>query len=162
MNPARLIAVLWTFTLLLPAAADPFVGTWKLNKDRSTFAPDAPGFILATILVESAGSGLKSTASSADGKGIVSDFTFSCALDGTPCKVTAATLPMRSASAVDTITLKRVDANTIVATGTKSGKPVYSDRRIASADGKTMTVVRHGTTADGKKYESTFVLDRIT
>jgi hypothetical protein len=62
---------------------------------------------------------------------------------------------------VDTITLKRVDPNIIMATGAKNGKPVYSDRRVVSADGKTMTVVRDGTTREGKKYESTIVLERL-
>jgi hypothetical protein len=68
---------------------------------------------------------------------------------------------MRSESAVDTITLKRIDPNIIMATGTKNGKVVYSDRRVVSADGKTMTVVRDGTTPKGKKYASTLVLDRL-
>ena len=159
MKAARLM-VLCTLTLSSLVAADPFVGTWKLNTDRSKFPPGAPGFFLATMQIQSAGAALKSTASAADGEGIASDFTFSCHLDGTPCKVTPST-PLRSASAVDTITLKRVDPNTIMATGTRNGKLVYSDRRVVSADGKTMTVVRDGTTPAGKKYESTIVLERL-
>jgi hypothetical protein len=160
MKTAR-TTLLCTLTLSLMAAADPFVGTWKLNTYGSKFAPGAPRFILATIQIESTGNGLKSTAAGADGQGISGDFTFSCQLDGTPCKVTPATIPMRSESAVDTITLKRIDPNIIMATGTKNGKVVYSDRRVVSADGKTMTVVRDGTTPKGKKYASTLVLDRL-
>lgn len=160
MNTARL-TVLCSLTLCLLGAADPFVGTWKFNASRSTFAPGAPGFILATIQIESAGAGLKSTAAAADGQGIVSDFTFSCQLDGTPCKVTPATLPMRSVSAVDTVTLKRINPNIIMATGTRNGKPVYSDRRVVADDGKTMKVVRDGRTPEGREYESTIILDRI-
>jgi hypothetical protein len=160
METVRL-TILCTFAVSLLAAADPFIGTWKLSASRSKFAPGAPSLILAAIQIESAGNGLKSTASGADGQGISSDFTFSCQLDGTPCKVTASTLPMKSASAVDTITLKRVDPNVIVATGTKNGKPVYSDRRVVSANGTTMTVVRDGMTPEGKKYESTIVLERL-
>jgi len=160
MSTSRL-TILFSVTLPLLAAADPFVGTWKLNPSRSNFAPGAPRFILGAIQIESAGNGLKSTASGADGKGIVSDFTFSCQLDGTPCKVTPATMPLRSASAVDTITLKRIDPTFMMATGTRNGKLVYSDRRVVSADGKTMTVIRDGTTPEGKKYESTIVLDRL-
>jgi hypothetical protein len=160
MNTARL-TILCTVALPLLAVTDPFVGTWKLNTSRSKFAPGAPSFILGAIQIEPAVNGLKSTASGADGRGISSDFTFSCQLDGTPCTVTPSTIPMRSASAVDTITLKRVDPNIIMATGTKNGKPVYSDRRVVSADGKTMTVVRDGTTREGKKYESTIVLERL-
>jgi hypothetical protein len=160
MKTVRL-TVLGTLTLSLLAATDPFVGTWKLNTSRSKFPPDAPSFLVATMQIESTDAGLKSTASGADGAGIAGDFTFRCQLDGTPCKVTSATLPQRSASAVDTITLKRVDPNTIMATGTRNGKPVYSDRRVVSADGKMLTVVRDGTTPEGKKYESIIVLERI-
>jgi len=159
MKAARLI-VLCTLTLALSAAVDPFVGTWKLNKGKSKFPPNTPGFFFATMLIESTGVGLKSTASAADGEGIASDFTFTCQLDGTPCRVTTAT-PLRSASGVDTITLKRVDKNTIIATGTRKGTPVYSDRRVVSVNGKTMIVVRDGTTPEGKKYESTIVLERF-
>jgi len=160
MNTARL-TMLCTVAWSLLAATDPFVGTWKLNINRCKFAPGAPSFILGAIQIESAGNGLKSTASGADGRGISSDFTFSCLLDGTPCAVMPSTIPMRGASAVDTITLKRIDPNIITATGTKNGRPVYVDRRVISADGKTMTVVRDGTTREGKKYESTIVLERL-
>ena len=160
MKTTRL-TVLYTLALSLLAATDPFVGTWKLVPSRSRFEPGAPSFFLATIQIEAAGTGLKSTASAADGQGIVSDLTFTCHLDETPCKVTPATSPMRSESAVDTVTMKRVDQNTIMATGTKDGKPVYSDRRVVSANGKTMTVIRNGTTPAGKKYANTIVLERI-
>jgi hypothetical protein len=159
MKTARSL-VLSILSLSLLAASDPFVGIWKLNTNRSKFPPDAPDFFFATMKIEAAGAGLKSTASAADGEGIASSFTFSCMLDGTPCKVTTAT-SLRSASAVDTISLKRVDSNTIIATGTRNGKPVYSDRRVVSVDGKTITVVRDGTTPNSKKYESTIVLERF-
>jgi hypothetical protein len=159
MKTARSI-VLFALGLSVLAAADPFVGVWKLDTHRSKFAPGAPGFFFATMQIESAGNGLKSTASAADGEGIATSFTFSCQIDGTPCNVVSAT-PLRSESAVDTINLMRVDPNTIIATGARNGKPVYSDRRVVSADGKTMTVAREGTTPEGKKYKSTIVLERL-
>ncbi len=143
--------VLFTLTLSLFAAGDPFVGIWKLNAEKSKFQPGAPAFFFATIQIEAAGSDLKSSASAADSEGFASDLTFSCYLDGTPCKVTTST-SLRSASSMDTVSMKRVDANTIVATGTRNGKQVYTDKRAVSADGKTMTVVRDGTTPDGKSY----------
>jgi len=159
MKTARSI-VLCVLVLSLIAATDPFVGTWKLNTDRSKFPPGAPGFFFATMRIESAGAGLKSTASAADGEGIATSFTFSCQIDGTPCNV-ASSSPLRSDSAVDTIRLKRVDPNTIIAMGERKGKQVYSDRRVVSANGKTMTVVRDGITPEGRKYETTIVLERL-
>jgi|KBSMisStaDraftv2_1062788.scaffolds.fasta_scaffold01182_9 hypothetical protein len=159
MKAARSI-LLCALALSLLAAADPFVGTWKLNTHRSKFPPGVPGFFFATILIEASGTGLKSTASGADGEGIASSFTFSCQIDGTPCNV-ASSSHLRSESAVDTISLKRVDPNTIIAIGARKGKQIYSDRRVVSADSKTMTVVRDGTTPEGMKYETTIVLERL-
>jgi len=145
---------------VLFAATDPFVGTWKVDTDRSTFTRGDPSFMFATLLIESAGGGLKSTASAADGDGLATDFMFNCALDGTPCKVIAATA-MIGSSAVDTISLKREDDHTIIATGTNNGKLVYTDRRVVSSDDKTLTVHRAGRTPDGRMYESTIVLTRV-
>jgi hypothetical protein len=159
MKTARLILVC-AAALSVFADTDPFVGVWKLNTNKSKFPPGAPDFFFATIKIESAGNGLKSTASAADGEGYSTSFTFSCQLNGIPCKVTTAT-SLRGASAVDAINLKRVDPNTIVATGTRNGKHVYSDRRVVSADGTTMTVTRDGTTPKGEKYESIIVLGRL-
>ena len=162
MNPMKTARpiLLCALVLSLFAATDPFVGTWKLNTHRSKFPPGAPGFFFATMLIESSGTGLKSTASGADGEGIASSFTFSCQFDGTPCNV-ASSSHLRSESAVDTISLKRVDPNTIIAIGARKGKQIYSDRRVVSADSKTMTVVRDGTTPEGMKYETTIVLERL-
>src|SRR3954465_10351247 len=159
MKAARWI-LLCDLALCLLAATDPFVGTWKLNTHKSKFPPGTPGFFFATMLIESSGTGLKSTASAADGEGISTSFTFSCQIDGTPCTVTSSS-PLRSESAVDTISLKRVDPNTIIATGARKGKQVYFDQRVVSADGKTMTIVQDGTTPNGKKYQTTIVLERL-
>jgi len=155
----RVFLFLVAVTVLF-AATDPFVGTWKMDTDRSKFTRGDPSFMFATLLIESAGGGLKSTASAADGDGLATDFTFNCALDGTPCRTIAATA-MRGSSAVDTILLKREDDHTIIATGTNNGKLVYTDRRVVSSDDKTLTVHRAGRTPDGRMYESTIVLSRV-
>lgn len=145
--------------IVLHAGADPFIGTWKLDYGRSNFTRTDASFLFATIKVESDGNGLKSTASAADGQGVASSFTFNSPLDGTPSKVITA-MPLRGPSAVDAISLKRIDDRTIAATGTKNGKFVFSDTRVVSADGTTMTVTRDGMTAEGKKYRSTIILVR--
>src|SRR5579883_1201634 len=128
----------------------------------SPSAPDAVDLIpfsAGSIRIEPAENGIKSTASGADGEGLASDFTFKCRLDGTSCPVTTA-MPNRSAFLVDTISLKRVDDRTMTAAGMKDGKLVYSDLRVVSLDGSTLTVTREGTTPEGKRYRSTIVLTR--
>jgi hypothetical protein len=153
------LQVIWLLAPLLCAAADPFVGIWKLDSLRSKFTTGDPSVLFATINIESLGNGLKSTASGANGEGFATDFSFTCSLDGTPCKIVTST-PLRGSNAVDAISLKRIDARTIAATGTREGKLVYNDRRVVSADGNTLTVTRDGTAPDGKKYRSTLVLLR--
>ncbi len=153
------LQVFWVLVSFLYAGADSFVGLWKLDSHQSKFAIGDPSFMFATMQIESDGAGLKSTAAAADGQGLASNFTFNCSLDGTPCKVIAA-MPMRSVSAIDTISLKLIDDHTIRATGLNSGKFVFTDQRVVSADGKTMTVARKGFTPEGNKYQSTIVLVR--
>jgi len=158
MKALRLQAF-WMLAVLSFAGANPFVGTWKLDAKRSKFIRGDPSFMFATMQIESTANGLKSSASAATGEGLATDFTFSCTLDGTPCKVTTA-LPMRGSTALDMISLKRIDDHTIAATGMRNGKLVYKDQRVVSADGDTMTVTREGTTPEGRKYQSTIVLVR--
>jgi hypothetical protein len=152
MNFLR-FSILSLVALTLFAADSTFVGTWKLNVDRSKFEP-GPGMLFATVVIESSGKGLKTTASNADGKGVASDLTFDSPLDGTPSPVTGSPV-------MDMISLQRLDDHTIAATATKEGKSVYSDRRVVSADGQTLTITRDGATPDGKKYRSTIILERI-
>jgi hypothetical protein len=139
--------------LTLFAADSPFVGTWKLDVDRSTLPP-GPGLLFATVQIEFSGKGLKTTANNADGHGVVTDLSFDSPLDGTPS-------PVIGSPAIDMTSLRRLDDHTITATATKDAKPVYTDRRVVSADGKTMTITREGTTPDGKKYRSTMILGRL-
>jgi hypothetical protein len=159
MKMPRFCAIFLFALALWGADADPFVGVWKLDADKSVFPKGGPSFLTGTIGVEADGNTLKSQALTATEQGFANNVSFNCSLDGKPCKPTTS-LPMRGSSTVDTITLKRVDPHTITATGTKSGKLVYSDRRVVSADGKTLTVNRHGVAPNGTEYESVIVLIR--
>jgi hypothetical protein len=156
------LPILWLAvpTLLLSAADSPFVGTWKVDVHKSKFAKGAPSYFDATVQIEAAGSNrLKSTGYGTDNEGLAGGLGFNCTLDGVPCPVITS-LPVRSASMVDTITLKLVNDRSLTAVGTSKGKPVYTDQRIVSTDGKVMTITRKGSTADGKEYENTIVLIR--
>jgi hypothetical protein len=88
-----------------------------------------------------------------DEKGQPNKFDYEASLDGKPSKVTGST-------AIDELSLKRVNDHTIDATGKKSGKVVYTDKRTVSADGKTYTISRAGTSPEVKKNHSTIVFDK--
>ncbi len=151
--------IFWILAFMLSAAADPFVGVWKLDAEKSKFTIGDPGLLSGAIAIESVGGGLKSSASVTTEDGLANALTFTCSLDSTPCKITSS-LPMWGSTRIDTVSLRRIDDRTIVATATYKGKEVYSDRRVVSADNESMTITRSGTTAGGKRYTSTIVLVR--
>ena len=61
---------------------------------------------------------------------------------------------MTGSATVDSIMVKRIDANTTESTQKKGSKVVVHTRRVISKDGKTMTATVTGTNADGKAYKN--------
>jgi len=136
----------------LLGADNPFVGSWKMNADKSDMGKSGIKPV-ASATVESDGAGLKVTVDSEDAQGQPVHWTYSATLDGKPGTING--YPY-----ADTIMLKRVNDRTLTATAKKDGKVVYSDHRVISDDGKTMTMHRTGTTPKGEKYKATLVFDR--
>jgi hypothetical protein len=141
------------FGAALAAADSPFIGTWKMNSEKSTFAVGAPRLLFATMKIENTANGLRTTVSEADGDGRANDHASVSAWDGTWTDVI-------SSPSVDKTSVKKIDDHTITVAATKDGKEVYTDRRTVSADGKTITILRSGTTSDGMKYQNTITFDR--
>jgi hypothetical protein len=133
-------------------AADSVVGTWSLNLAKSTFSPDpAPKSETRTYAESSQGTTMTSKTTAADGK--ESTTTLSFKDDGKPSPVTGN-------PDYDTVTVTRVDANTIHGTQKKAGAVVGTVVRTVSGDGKTLTLKVKGTHADGVKFENVLVFDR--
>ncbi len=148
----RAIPIACILATALFAADSPFVGTWKMNPAKSKLEGSNMGQN-ATVHIESADNGLKVSVDGTDAKGQPLKFSYQAPFDGTDGAVTGN--PNQ-----DTVSLKRVNDHTLTATGKKDGKITYTDRRVVSADGKTMTITRNGTNPEGKKYHATAVLDR--
>jgi hypothetical protein len=136
----------------LYATENPFAGTWKLNAAKSKLAGSGIG-PSGGVRVESDGTTYKASVDTTDDKGQPVKFDYESSLDGKPSKVTGS-------AAIDELSIKRVNDNTINATGKKAGKVVYTDKRTVSPDGKTYTISRTGTSPDGKKTHSTIVFDK--
>jgi hypothetical protein len=60
----------------------------------------------------------------------------------------------------DTISMKRIDANTTERTYKKAVKVTSTSRRVVSRDGKTLTLTNKGTDAQGKPTSSVAVYDK--
>jgi hypothetical protein len=137
-------------TLPLAFGADNnFVGTWKLNLEKSKFNP-GPGPKSLTQAIEAAEDGEKvtTTGEAADGTPINGGFT--AKYDGKYYPVTGGPF--------DSIAIKEVDANTHTAVTKKGGK-VYGRGR-STVSGNTLTLTGKGTDAEGKKFNNTAVYDK--
>jgi len=140
------------FGLTLMAAENPFVGTWKENMDKSKLS-GAEGVANVTVKYEMDGDTFKASVEGTDPQGQPASFTYEGKLDGTPGAVTGATM-------MDAISLQRLGTHSMKVIGKKDGKVAYTDRRVVSKDGKTLTISRSGTDSQGKAYRSTLVFDK--
>jgi hypothetical protein len=148
VHPSRSISVALCFiTVSLFAAENAFVGTWKSNAEKSSSNPRAAvnGGVLH---YELQGDSLKGSVTGVDAQGRPVNFTYEATLDGKPGAVTGN-------ESLDTISLERLDQHTIKATGKKTGKVVFEDRRVVSEDGKTLTFSRTAMDEQGHKHELT-------
>ena len=133
-------------------AADPVVGTWKLNLAKSTFTPGpAPKSQTRNYAESAQGITLTVKTTAADGKESTATLTFKD--DGKP-------YPVSGNPDFDMVSVKRVDASTVNSTQTKGGAPVGTGVRTVSKDGKTLTFSQQGTHANGTKYDDVSVYDR--
>lgn len=140
------------FTVAALAAESPFVGTWKMNADKSKVT-GADTLQNVTVQYEMDGESMKATVQGTTAQGQAENFTYEATLDGKPGTATGSSM-------FDTIMLQKLGTNTIKATAKKGAKVVYVDRRVVSKDGKTLTISRTGTDSQGKKFQSTIVFDK--
>jgi|SRR5580700_888871 hypothetical protein len=134
------------------SAADPAIGTWKLNVAISNYTPGPPPKS-ATITYEETADGIKRTGESVDAEGKITSFQYTAKYDGKEYPVTGSDL-------YDTITIKRINDHTAEATLKKSGNVVSKARRVVTNDGKAMTLTISGTSPKGKKMHNVAVYDK--
>ena len=121
-------------------AADPLIGTWKLNEAKSKFTPGTGKN--TRVVYETRGSQVRITADgvNADGKATHSEWIGK--LDGKDYSVTGdPTSDMRSYT--------KLDDRTLDFTGKKGGNITVTGRVVVAADGKSRTVTTSGTTGTG-------------
>jgi hypothetical protein len=132
-------------------AADPVVGTWKLNVANSKFSTGAA--LTAGTRVYTEANGL---------------YTLDQKLTGADGKVMSNRVQYRegkdekqaTAGPADTTHAKKIDANTWDFDLKKDGKVVGHVHRVVSADGKTLTVHNTGMQLSGAKGDETLVFDK--
>jgi hypothetical protein len=135
----------------LAQAADPNMGTWKLNEAKSKISPGTAKN--PTVVYAAAGEKVKITVDGIDpaGKSVHSEWTGM--FDGKD-------YPVTGDSVADTRAYKRVNDHTLTMSARKDGKVVMTVNIAVSADGKTRTVTTNGTDAAGKKYTNIAVYEK--
>ena len=134
-------------------AADPILGTWKLNLEKSKYgARPAPKSSTATFAAQEGGM-IKYTADSIDDKSQATHTEWSAKLDGKE-------YPVTGSPTGDTVVGKQISARTIEWTVKKEHKIVVTGKSVISKDGKTLTTVWSGTDEKGQTQSWTAVSDK--
>ncbi len=132
-------------------AADPNVGTWKLNEAKSKVAAGAAKN--TTVVYTVAGDSYKCVVDGVDGAGKPAHNEWTGKFDGNDFAVTGdPSADMRS--------IKMVKAGHYGLANKKGGKTVLTGTVDFSADDKTRTLTTETTDASGKKVTSIAVYDR--
>ena len=151
----RFIAVLAVIVFCLPAAGlaqaqgNPFVGTWKMDPQKSKASP-SPGPKEETRVVETQGDSVKGSyeGTAADGSRIAYGYT--AKYDGKDYPLTGIGTP----DGADTLALKRIDTNTYEVTAKRGGIVVMTARVVVSQNGKVTTITTKGRDVSGKPDSS--------
>ena len=136
-------------------AADPFVGTWKLNLAKSRFNPDPPpqGGV---IRIEEQDNGYIKWAAdgvNSDGKTVHQECT--AKYDGKDYPLT-----MTGGPPDLTIAIVRIDDNTHRVVIKRAGKESQTGLESVSKDGQTMSATSTGINAQGQKFSRARIFDR--
>jgi hypothetical protein len=132
-------------------AANPHMGTWKLNEAKSKFSPGAAKN--KTVVYEAAGDSVKVTVDGVDGDGNPTHNEWTGKFDGKFYPVTGdPTSDLRS--------YRKINNQTLALTGKKGGKITLTGRIFVSANGRTRTVTTAGTDSKGKRISTSAVYDK--
>ena len=127
---ATMILALLLAMAVAATAADAFVGTWKLNVDKSNANPAPKSQIMK---IEAQDSGFKWTSDNVGADGMITKGMWSGKYDGKD-------YPLTGSEDVDTVATKKTDANTLDSVLKKRGNVVGTGLAVVSRDGKTLTL----------------------
>ena len=132
-------------------AANPHIGTWKVNEAKSKFAPEMGK--TNTVQYAEKKDQLQLTVDGADKDGKPTHGVWMGRTDGKAYKV-------KGNLAWDAMAYKMVNDRTYDITAMKDGKMSWNGRSTVAADGKSRTLNLSGTGADGKKFKAKIVYDK--
>jgi len=132
-------------------AADPHMGTWKLNEAKSKVGTGAVKN--TTVVYAAAGDSIKVTVDGTDADGKPAHSEWTGKFDGKD-------YPVTGDATSDTRAYTKVDDHTMTFSAKKGGKVTLTGKIVVSADGKTRTVTTSGTNAKGESFKSVSAYDK--
>lgn len=153
LHGCSLVIMVIALTLsAMNAAAETSSGTWKMNTAKSKFDPGpAPGDVTLVIECDENNYKLEATGTDSNGKPIHEQYT---------AKFDGKDYPATGFPNADSVSVRRIDANTIETTQKKDGKIVMLILSKVSKGGKTRTSTWSGTNAEGKNVHNVVVFDK--
>ena len=158
MPPGRaLLAV--ALAVLLPQAVaaqvyEPWLGTWVLNVDQSTYSPGPPPYKRSMFTIERRQDGVRVTYEMVRPRGGVIHMEWDGRFDGRE-------YPVQGLEQHVTYTYNRVDDRTYDIIAKMDGRMAASSRTALSADGRTITTITVGRDAQGRDATTTTVYQKV-
>ncbi len=132
-------------------AANPHMGTWKLNEAKSKLVPGMGKSTMVTYVEQK--DKIKVTVDGVDKDGKPTHSVWVGKFDGKA-------YPVKGNLPYNSVAYKMVNDRTNDITAMKDGKTVWSGRIEVAADDKSRTVTINGTDAVGKKFKGKAFYDR--
>jgi len=152
-NIATKLVIGMAITAIGMFGADSSLGTWKYNAAKSKTTSTNPTKSQTDVREATPDGGVKITRTGQLTDGTPVDSNFSYKYDGKEYSATGGPF--------DTISVKRIDANTTSWDVRKiGGKYHFTGRTVISKDGKTLTQTSKGTDAEGKPVTQTLIFDK--
>jgi hypothetical protein len=151
MRYTKLTLVLLGFAATL-CAADPSVGTWNMNINKTVFKNGTSPFRQSVFITET-GSNLnvKVAGTAVNGRKIAVSYTIPAA---------GGTGKMVQSSEYDGVSAKRIGPNELDISYMKGGKAIYTAHTTVSTDGNTLSVATQGVNPLGDTVEGTVVYNK--
>ena len=146
-----LILSFFFFGLAICFAADPQMGTWKLNETKSKITPGTAKF--TTVTFKNTSGNIRVTGDGMDANGKPMHVEWSGKFDGKD-------YPVTGDPNSDARSYTKVNDRTMDFAVKKGGKTTVTGRIVVAADGKSRTVNTSGTDAKGKKFKNTTLYDK--
>jgi hypothetical protein len=152
--PSRYLLTAALALLYLGAAvgqsSDSLLGTWQLNRGKSDFQPPST-LTNRTITLETTAGGVRVVQRTITQQGNTVEIEYVANYDGKDVPI--------SNSPLDTVSLKRVNANVVERIGKIRGQVIETATMTLSADRKVLTIATKGS-VNGSDYSSTQVFER--